>query len=127
MENPIIKVEHLYHRYATQWAVEDISFEIRRHGLICLLGSNGDDGDLEVPAVVEGDDGTGSGDVAGEDSAVGVQDDVVVEGDGSGSGRVVSGVVDEDNESGGRVLSGCEGDVAHVHVAEDPDAVGDGR
>lgn len=41
MENPIIKVEHLYHRYATQWAVEDISFEISRHGVIGLLGSNG--------------------------------------------------------------------------------------
>lgn len=25
MENPIVKVEHLYHRYATQWAIEDIN------------------------------------------------------------------------------------------------------
>ena len=41
MENPIVKVEHLYHRYATQWAVEDISFEIDHHGVIGLLGSNG--------------------------------------------------------------------------------------
>lgn len=41
MANPIVKVEHLYHRYATQWAVEDISFEIDHHGVIGLLGSNG--------------------------------------------------------------------------------------
>ena len=33
MENPIVKVEHLYHRYATQWAIEDISFEIDHVGL----------------------------------------------------------------------------------------------
>lgn len=32
MENPIVKVEHLYHRYATQWAIEDISFEIDHVG-----------------------------------------------------------------------------------------------
>lgn len=41
MVNPIVRVEHLYHRYATQWAVEDISFEIDHHGVIGLLGSNG--------------------------------------------------------------------------------------
>ena len=41
MDNPIIKVDHLYHRYATQWAVEDINFEIDHHGVIGLLGSNG--------------------------------------------------------------------------------------
>ena len=41
MENPIVKVEHLYHRYATQWAIEDISFEIDRVGVVGLLGSNG--------------------------------------------------------------------------------------
>ena len=41
MENLIVKVEHLYHRYATQWAIEDINFEIEENGVICLLGSNG--------------------------------------------------------------------------------------
>ena len=41
MENPIVKVEHLYHRYATQWAIEDINFEIEENGVIGLLGSNG--------------------------------------------------------------------------------------
>ena len=40
MENPIVKVEHLYHRYATQWAIEDISFEIDHVGVVGLLGSN---------------------------------------------------------------------------------------
>ena len=28
MENPVVKVEHLYHRYSTQWAIEDINLEI---------------------------------------------------------------------------------------------------
>ncbi len=33
MENPIVKVEHLYHRYtATRWAIEDIDFEIEVNG-----------------------------------------------------------------------------------------------
>ena len=41
MENPIVKVEHLYHRYATQWAIEDINLEIEENGVIGLLGSNG--------------------------------------------------------------------------------------
>ena len=41
MENLIVKVEHLYHRYATQWAIEDIKFEIEENGVIGLLGSNG--------------------------------------------------------------------------------------
>ena len=41
MENPIVKVEHLYHRYATQWAIEDISFGIDHVGVVGLLGSNG--------------------------------------------------------------------------------------
>lgn len=41
MENLIVKVEHLYHRYATQWAIEDINFEIEENGVIGLLGSNG--------------------------------------------------------------------------------------
>ena len=41
MTNPIVKVEHLYHRYAAQWAVEDICFEIDHSGVVGLLGSNG--------------------------------------------------------------------------------------
>ena len=41
MENLIVKVEHLYHRYATQWAIEEINFEIEENGVIGLLGSNG--------------------------------------------------------------------------------------
>ena len=40
-EGTILKIEHLYHRYATQWAVEDINLEIRGHGVVGLLGSNG--------------------------------------------------------------------------------------
>ena len=42
MENPIVKVEHLYHRYTTtRWAIEDIDFEINGSGVVGLLGSNG--------------------------------------------------------------------------------------
>ena len=41
MENPIVKVDHLYHRYSTQWAIEDINFEVDEVGVIGLLGSNG--------------------------------------------------------------------------------------
>lgn len=41
MEEPIVKVEHLSHRYSIQWAVRDISFEIPVKGIYGLLGSNG--------------------------------------------------------------------------------------
>jgi ABC-2 type transport system ATP-binding protein len=41
MEKPIIKVEHLSHRYNVQWAIQDINFEIDHQGVIGLLGSNG--------------------------------------------------------------------------------------
>lgn len=41
MEEPIIRVEHLSHRYSIQWAVRDINFEITRNGIYGLLGSNG--------------------------------------------------------------------------------------
>jgi ABC-2 type transport system ATP-binding protein len=38
---PIVKVEHLSHRYSIQWAVRDINFEIGQTGTTGLLGSNG--------------------------------------------------------------------------------------
>ena len=42
MENPIVKVERLYHRYtASRWAIEDINFQISEAGGVGLLGSNG--------------------------------------------------------------------------------------
>ena len=40
MEDCIVKIEHVSHRYSVQWAVSDISFEIPRHGIYGLLGSN---------------------------------------------------------------------------------------
>lgn len=41
MEEPILRIEHLSHRYNIQWAVRDISFEIPKRGIYGLLGSNG--------------------------------------------------------------------------------------
>ncbi|WP_099294134.1 ABC transporter ATP-binding protein [Butyricimonas sp. Marseille-P3923] len=41
MEDCIVKVEHVSHRYTVQWAVNDISFEIPRNGIYGMLGSNG--------------------------------------------------------------------------------------
>jgi ABC-2 type transport system ATP-binding protein len=41
MEEPILKIEHLSHKYSTNWAIRDINMEIERHGIVGLLGSNG--------------------------------------------------------------------------------------
>lgn len=41
MEESVVKVEHLSHRYSVQWAIKDISFEIEKKGVVGLLGSNG--------------------------------------------------------------------------------------
>ena len=41
MEEPILKVENLSHRYSVQWAIRDIDFEITKNGIYGLLGSNG--------------------------------------------------------------------------------------
>lgn len=41
MDESIVKVEHLSHRYSIQWAVRDVSFEIPQRGIYGLLGSNG--------------------------------------------------------------------------------------
>lgn len=41
MNDPIVKVEKLSHRYSVQWAIRDIDFEITKNGIYGLLGSNG--------------------------------------------------------------------------------------
>ena len=41
MEESVVKVEHLSHRYSTHWAIRDINFEIKQRGVVGLLGSNG--------------------------------------------------------------------------------------
>ncbi len=41
MNEAIVKVEHLSHKYSVQWAVRDINFNIPRQGIYGLLGSNG--------------------------------------------------------------------------------------
>lgn len=41
MEESIVKVENLSHRYSAQWAIRDIDFEITQNGIYGLLGSNG--------------------------------------------------------------------------------------
>lgn len=41
MSEPIIKVENLSHKYAVQWAIKNIDFQIGDTGIYGLLGSNG--------------------------------------------------------------------------------------
>ena len=41
MEESIVKVLDLSHRYSVQWAVKDVNFEIHSKGILGLLGSNG--------------------------------------------------------------------------------------
>ncbi|MEJ5145318.1 ABC transporter ATP-binding protein [Sphingobacterium sp. MYb388] len=41
MENTIVKISHLWHRYGDAWAIQDIDFEINSFGVLGLLGSNG--------------------------------------------------------------------------------------
>ena len=41
MNEAVVKVERLSHRYSIQWAIRDISFEIPGKGIYGLLGSNG--------------------------------------------------------------------------------------
>lgn len=41
MENCIVNVKHLSHKYTTQWAIRDINFEIKGNGVLGLVGSNG--------------------------------------------------------------------------------------
>ncbi|MBO9729565.1 MAG: ATP-binding cassette domain-containing protein [Chitinophaga sp.] len=41
MQENIVKIEGLSHRYSKDWAVQDVSFEINKKGIVGLLGSNG--------------------------------------------------------------------------------------
>lgn len=41
MQEPIVKVIGLSHRYSVQWAIRDINIEINGHGVYGLLGANG--------------------------------------------------------------------------------------
>jgi len=42
MEEPIVKISHLSHRYTSAgWAIRDINMEIGKTGIVGLLGSNG--------------------------------------------------------------------------------------
>lgn len=41
MENQILKIEHLSHRYSSNWAIRDINLELNQKGITGLLGSNG--------------------------------------------------------------------------------------
>jgi ABC-2 type transport system ATP-binding protein len=41
MDEPILKIEHLSHKYSSSWAIRDINIEIGRNGIVGLLGSNG--------------------------------------------------------------------------------------
>jgi ABC-2 type transport system ATP-binding protein len=39
--HPIVKIEHLSHKYTSAWAIRDINLEIYQKGIVGLLGSNG--------------------------------------------------------------------------------------
>jgi ABC-2 type transport system ATP-binding protein len=41
MQEPIVKIEGLSHRYSSTWAIRDINFQIGATGIVGLLGSNG--------------------------------------------------------------------------------------
>ena len=41
MENSILSIKNLSHRYNSNWAIRDIDLEINRAGILGLLGSNG--------------------------------------------------------------------------------------
>lgn len=41
MNQSIVKIENLSHRYSRDWAIRDINFEIGQSGILGLLGSNG--------------------------------------------------------------------------------------
>jgi ABC-2 type transport system ATP-binding protein len=41
MSESIVKVSNLSHRYAVQWAIKDINFELTTNGIYGLLGANG--------------------------------------------------------------------------------------
>lgn len=41
MNEPIVRIEHLSHRYSKAWAIRDINLDINHQGVIGLLGSNG--------------------------------------------------------------------------------------
>jgi ABC-2 type transport system ATP-binding protein len=41
MQEPIVRIEHLSHRYSSSWAIRDINLEISQTGIVGLLGSNG--------------------------------------------------------------------------------------
>ena len=41
MDNNIVQVRHLSHRYGASWAIRDIGFEVGVSGVMGLLGSNG--------------------------------------------------------------------------------------
>ncbi len=38
---PIVRIEHLSHRYSSSWAIRDINMVINQTGIVGLLGSNG--------------------------------------------------------------------------------------
>lgn len=41
MDNAVVSVRNLWHKYNVQWAVKDVCFDITGRGVVGLLGSNG--------------------------------------------------------------------------------------
>lgn len=41
MDEPIVSIEGLSHRYSKEWAVRKVNITLQNNGVIGLLGSNG--------------------------------------------------------------------------------------
>lgn len=41
MQQPIVEIKNVSHRYTRNWAIRDINIDISSHGIVGLLGSNG--------------------------------------------------------------------------------------
>ena len=62
MDVAIVKVENLSHRYSSQWAIQDISFEINQGDCVALIGPNGA-GKTVLMSCILGDKKASSGQV----------------------------------------------------------------